>query len=79
MQCGGSRPIPISAGPFDDDDGRHKVMSTGYAVRLAGASSHPAGADFGLRTFERRSSSALGTNVKPMDLILVRYLRPRSR
>jgi hypothetical protein len=53
MQCG-SRPIPISAGPFDDDDGRHKVMSTGYAVRLAGASSHRAGADFGLRTFERR-------------------------
>jgi hypothetical protein len=54
MQCGGSRPNPISAGPFDDDDGRHKVMSTGYAVRLAGASSHRAGTDFGLRTFERR-------------------------
>ena len=54
MQCRGSRRYPISVDPFDDDDGKHKVMSARCAVRLAGASSHRAGTDFGLRTFERR-------------------------
>ena len=38
MQCRGSRRYLISVDPFDDDDGKHKVMSARCAVRLAGAS-----------------------------------------
>jgi hypothetical protein len=34
MQCRGSRRYLISVDPFDDDDGKHKVMSARCAVRL---------------------------------------------